>query len=225
MSLLTLAQLKAEFDEFVERGAFTRTGLRAIEYLDHEDIYLPTEKPKMSPYYHRGVTAIRRLCAHDKKHLAEEILACVGASTLSDVSCSSLFGIVRALEEAALGVIRKPPTEKPKMTLEDAIIIARFGRYAHDNHARQRLIGEAKVLLRDRAEALMQAAEKKAEAERVLVDIQVYPDTFHNFENPRLWVKRVFSDGLTTKRKEPKEYAEQLKYTFEQGKAAAKLST
>ena len=113
------------------------------------------------------------------------------------------------------------------MKLEDAIILARMS--ANNSHlstgadnARHKLIMEARAMVREHGEKLVAAAVNKAEAERVLVDIQVYGDACPS--ESRMWVKRVFSDGHVTKCMEPEDYARQLKHTFEQGKKAADLA-
>jgi hypothetical protein len=111
------------------------------------------------------------------------------------------------------------PTEKP-MKLEDAIAIVRYGKRGYPTKpGREKLIREANDIVRKRAEELLLAAEKKAEAERVLVDIETYPDAFIGNAHNR-WVKRTFSDGSITKALANQQYAEHLKYTFEQGKKA-----
>lgn len=121
----------------------------------------------------------------------------------------------------------QPPKEN-EMKLEDAIVLARWGtqrKNGVETRARVTLRNEALRVCKARAEELMEAADKKAEAERVLVDIQVYHDTLYSEDCAfdRMWVKRTFSDGSVTKCTEPREYARQLKHTFEQGKKAGLL--
>lgn len=109
-------------------------------------------------------------------------------------------------------------TEDP-MKIEDAMLIARYGRTfgLSGTPARKKLRKEAIELLTKRAEELMIAAEKKAEAERVLVDVQVYDRSpFARM----VQVTRVFSNGSATTTNEDRNFANQLKYTFDQGKKA-----
>lgn len=117
------------------------------------------------------------------------------------------------------------PPEKPKMKIEDAMAIVRYGyifQGAKNRKVRETLRAEALAICKQHAEALMQEAEKKAEAERVLVDIQVYA-TDGNYGEDFRTVHRTFSDGTFTKSQEHAHYANQLKHTFEQGKKAARI--
>jgi hypothetical protein len=115
------------------------------------------------------------------------------------------------------------PTEEPEMTYEEAMMIARYGRTfgAFATPARKALRNEAIELLKKRAEELMVEADKKAAPAYTLVDVQIYGDAFERNADKR-WVKRVFSDGSTTRALELCEFAVQLKYTFDAGKKAGK---
>jgi len=85
------------------------------------------------------------------------------------------------------------------------------GNWHHDCNALSKARGEL-ALYMSRLEA-----REKPEAERTLVDVQIYPDAYAE-SNFRLWVKRVFSDGHVTKVLEDAAFATQLKYTFEAGR-------
>ena len=112
------------------------------------------------------------------------------------------------------------PKEETTMTLEDAMIVARYG-YFHGSSpsARHKLSEEAYAMLRKRAEELMLQAERNA-PERVLVDIQVYPDRPPGMISSWYWIRRRFSDGTVEKTRADSAQALAVKEAFDQGKAA-----
>jgi hypothetical protein len=115
------------------------------------------------------------------------------------------------------------PTEKP-MTYEEAMMITRHGRRfgVFNTPARQKLYNEALDLLKKRAEELYQAADKKAEAARTLVDVHAYADNSpfpHMNSNP--WLREQFSDG--TVRKTQNAAAYEIARAFQAGVNAARM--